>query len=64
MYHDEDLTTFFRRLTFTPDGALLLTPAGQYKGTSLDVSGDGSTTVGNEVVKNTVYVYARGKIAG
>lgn len=26
MYHDEDLTSFFRRLTFTPDGSLLLTP--------------------------------------
>lgn len=28
LYHDETLVTFFRRLTFSPDGSLLLTPAG------------------------------------
>ena len=32
MYHDETLTSFFRRLAFTPDGALLITPAGIIKG--------------------------------
>src|SRR5436305_1405172 len=31
IYANETLTSFFRRLTFTPDGSLLFTPAGQYK---------------------------------
>ena len=30
LYGDEGFTNFFRRLTFSPDGALLLTPAGQF----------------------------------
>ena len=30
LYGDESFTNFFRRLTFSPDGALLLTPAGQF----------------------------------
>ncbi|KZV62283.1 WD40 repeat-like protein [Peniophora sp. CONT] len=29
LYGDESFTNFFRRLSFSPDGALLLTPAGQ-----------------------------------
>ncbi|KAI8127651.1 hypothetical protein FF38_03209 [Lucilia cuprina] len=28
LFHDDTLQTFFRRLSFTPDGKLLLTPAG------------------------------------
>ncbi|XP_071440014.1 chromatin assembly factor 1 subunit B [Hetaerina americana] len=28
LYHDDTLKTFFRRLSFTPDGELLITPAG------------------------------------
>ncbi|XP_046392894.1 chromatin assembly factor 1 subunit B [Ischnura elegans] len=28
LYHDDTLKTFFRRLTFTPDGELLITPSG------------------------------------
>lgn len=40
LYHDETLVSFFRRLTFTPDGALLLTPAGVFKGV---VTGTGET---------------------
>ena len=31
LYGDESFTNFFRRLTFSPDGALLLTPAGQFE---------------------------------
>lgn len=31
LYGDEGFTNFFRRLTFSPDGALLLTPAGQFE---------------------------------
>ena len=26
MYHDEGMRSFFRRLTYTPDGSLLITP--------------------------------------
>uniref|UniRef100_A0A2K5NZQ5 Chromatin assembly factor 1 subunit B n=1 Tax=Cercocebus atys TaxID=9531 RepID=A0A2K5NZQ5_CERAT len=28
MFHDDSMKSFFRRLSFTPDGSLLLTPAG------------------------------------
>lgn len=31
MYHSETLQSFFRRLTFSPDGSLLLTPLGVYR---------------------------------
>ncbi|KAI8645461.1 WD40-repeat-containing domain protein [Parasitella parasitica] len=31
LYHDENLVSFFRRLSFSPDGALLITPAGLNK---------------------------------
>jgi chromatin assembly factor 1 subunit B len=31
LYGDESRTNFFRRLTFSPDGGLLLTPAGQFE---------------------------------
>ncbi|KAH6687861.1 chromatin assembly factor 1 subunit B [Plectosphaerella plurivora] len=55
LYANETLTSFFRRLTFTPDGSLLLTPAGQYQTHSLDPK----TT--HDVV-NTVYIYTRGGI--
>lgn len=55
IYYNETLTSFFRRLTFTPDGSLLLTPAGQYK-VSHPVAGDG--TKSDEII-NTVYIYTR-----
>ncbi|RDB17163.1 putative WD repeat-containing protein C26H5.03 [Hypsizygus marmoreus] len=31
LYGDESFTNFFRRLTFSPDGGLLMTPAGQFE---------------------------------
>ncbi|KAF8646654.1 hypothetical protein AX16_007152 [Volvariella volvacea WC 439] len=31
LYGDESWTNFFRRLTFSPDGGLLMTPAGQFE---------------------------------
>lgn len=31
LYANETFTSFFRRLTFAPDGSLLFTPAGQHK---------------------------------
>lgn len=57
LYANESLTSFFRRLTFTPDGSLLLTPAGQYQ-TQHQVEGGKPTY---EVI-NTVYIYTRGGI--
>ena len=35
LYGDESFTNFFRRLTFSPDGGLLLTPAGQFEDPSI-----------------------------
>ncbi|KAI7862254.1 WD40-repeat-containing domain protein [Spinellus fusiger] len=41
LYHDENLVSFFRRLWFSPDGALLLTPSGLCKsGVDANVSAD------------------------
>ena len=56
MYANETLTSFFRRLTFTPDGSLLFTPAGQYK-VSQPSAADGVRNPDDVI--NTVYVYAR-----
>lgn len=58
LYHNETLTSFFRRLTFTPDGSLLLTPSGQYQNQH-HVDKDSKPTT--EVI-NTVYIYTRGGI--
>ncbi|KAK3935919.1 WD40-repeat-containing domain protein [Diplogelasinospora grovesii] len=57
LYANETLTSFFRRLTFTPDGSLLITPAGQYQ-TQHQVDGGKPSF---EVI-NTVYIYTRGGI--
>jgi chromatin assembly factor 1 subunit B len=56
IYYNETLTSFFRRLTFTPDGSLLLTPAGQYK-VSNPAPGDGAKSADDII--NTVYIYTR-----
>lgn len=56
VYANETLTSFFRRLTFSPDGSLLFTPAGQYK-TSHQSSVDPAKTI--ETIINTVYIYTR-----
>ncbi|KAH6657338.1 WD40-repeat-containing domain protein [Truncatella angustata] len=57
LYANETLTSFFRRLTFTPDGSLLMTPAGQYQ-----VQHPGEGTRNTYEVINTVYIYTRGGI--
>ncbi|KAI1431685.1 WD40 repeat-like protein [Xylaria sp. CBS 124048] len=57
LYANETLTSFFRRLTFTPDGSLLLTPAGQYQ---VQHQTEGSKP--SYEVTNTVYIYTRGGI--
>ncbi|RSL98046.1 hypothetical protein CEP52_010536 [Fusarium oligoseptatum] len=58
LYANETLTSFFRRLTFTPDGSLLLTPSGQYQNQHQSEK-DARPTY--EVI-NTVYIYTRGGI--
>ncbi|XP_059822210.1 chromatin assembly factor 1 subunit B [Hypanus sabinus] len=45
IFHDDGMKSFFRRLTFTPDGSLLLTPAGCVEA--------------GENVTNTTYVFSR-----
>lgn len=55
LFHDESLLTFFRRLTFTPDGSLLLAPAGQYK--------QGGEGLPKDELANTVYIYTRAGLA-
>lgn len=56
IYANETFTSFFRRLTFAPDGSLLFTPAGQYKTTHASATDSAKTT--DEII-NTVYVYTR-----
>ncbi|PYH98219.1 WD40 repeat-like protein [Aspergillus ellipticus CBS 707.79] len=56
IYANETFTSFFRRLTFTPDGSLLFTPAGQYKASHVSAADPAKTT--DEII-NTVYVYTR-----
>jgi chromatin assembly factor 1 subunit B len=58
IYLNETLTSFFRRLTFTPDGSLLLTPSGQYQSQFV---GERDTKPSFEIT-NTVYIYSRGGI--
>ncbi|KAG0033888.1 hypothetical protein BGZ82_005956 [Podila clonocystis] len=66
LYHDETLTSFFRRLSFTPDGAMLLTPSGQYKAPAHkptaareDDATPGQPTPLDLETRNTAYIYAR-----
>ena len=79
LYGEEGVTRFFRRLTFSPDGSLLLTPAGQiedqiYKGSPMPLtrtlSQDGTDApLGVSKPKNadsgkpTVYIYSRGNLS-
>jgi chromatin assembly factor 1 subunit B len=60
IYANETLTSFFRRLTFAPDGSLLFTPAGQYK-TSGSSHPEGNTSAASDLI-NTVYIYTRAGI--
>ncbi|ONH68566.1 Chromatin assembly factor 1 subunit B [Cyberlindnera fabianii] len=49
LYQTESLRSFFRRLSFSPDGSLLLAPAGIYKSSAED----------KDEPTNTVYIYTR-----
>ncbi|KZT50747.1 WD40 repeat-like protein [Calocera cornea HHB12733] len=67
LYGDEQFTNFFRRLTFSPDGALLLTPAGQFEDPTFSLSSrppssassDGKTRVEEQKTTSSVYIYSR-----
>ncbi|KAJ1953484.1 Chromatin assembly factor 1 subunit, partial [Dispira parvispora] len=63
LYHSENLTSFFRRLCFTPDGSLLLTPAGIFRTPYTSSAGSGmhhEPSITNNVPQtNTVFVYSR-----
>ncbi|KAH9903220.1 WD40 repeat-like protein [Cubamyces lactineus] len=75
LYGDESFTNFFRRLTFSPDGGLLLTPAGQFEDPSVTpaiTSKSGEQTRGRKGNPNandskdsssSVYIYSRANFA-
>ncbi|KAJ3385569.1 hypothetical protein HDU84_002165 [Entophlyctis sp. JEL0112] len=52
MFYDDTLPSFFRRLSFSPDGAFLVAPAGIYRGAA------------KEAPLNVVYVFARENLRG
>ena len=56
IYANETFTSFFRRLTFAPDGSLLFTPAGQFKNSHPAVAN--GAKIPDDVI-NTVYIYTR-----
>lgn len=57
LYASEAQTTFFRRLTFAPDGSLLFTPAGQFS--VRHPQGLAPDSRAYDEVLNTVYIYTR-----
>ena len=73
LYGDESFTNFYRRLTFSPDGGLLLTPAGQFEdpfvipgSSSWSLSGEPSSSRGrkghpsdSDSSASSVYIYSR-----
>lgn len=56
LYASDALASFFRRLTFSPDGSLLFTPAGQFKTVRHPAVDQGRPV---EDVLNTCYIYTR-----
>lgn len=77
LYGDESYTNFFRRLTFSPDGGLLLTPAGQFEDPSVQPGPSkseqptrgrkGNPSPGSsetkEISSSSVYIYSRANFA-
>lgn len=58
LYHSETLQSFFRRLSFSPDGSLLLTPLGVFKKEDASAA-DSAEASSDSTVLNTVYIYTR-----
>lgn len=54
LYANETFTSFFRRLTFAPDGSLLFTPAGQHK----DLNPTTEPSRSDDML-NMTYIYTR-----
>lgn len=44
LYGDENMISFFRRLTFSPDGSLLFTPAGHFEDSSITFGPSGAVS--------------------
>lgn len=77
LYGDESYTNFFRRLSFSPDGGLLLTPAGQFEDPSVQPGSSrseqpsrgrkGNPSPGSsettESSSSSVYIYSRANFA-
>jgi len=64
LYGDENATSFFRRLTFSPDGSLLYTPAGWFEDNSVSTASGPSGPKEDEPGPGTessscVYVYSK-----
>ena len=57
LYGDDRCTSFFRRLDFSPDGALLVTPTGQFYPLSATEAGSKNTPM-----SNAVYIYGRANL--
>jgi chromatin assembly factor 1 subunit B len=57
IFHDDTLSSFFRRLQFSPDGSLLAVPCGLYPDTTSKVSSKETEML------NTVYFYSRGGLS-
>jgi hypothetical protein len=53
LYQDDTVPSFFRRLAFTPDGSLLLTPTGLYAAAA---AGSG------EVLRDTTHAFSRANL--
>lgn len=60
LYHDETLVSFFRRLCFSPDGGLLLVPAGLVSALASNESY--SIDHSNPISKHCVYLYTRASL--
>lgn len=77
LYGDESYTNFFRRLTFSPDGGLLLTPAGQFEDPSVTPGpskvideqatrgrkGHPAGDISTQSLASSVYIYSRANFA-
>lgn len=62
LYGDENFSGFFRRLSFSPDGALLVTPSGIFDAqpASPTIHKSSNAAPGS---KSAVYLYARGNLS-
>ena len=59
IFHDDTLKTYFRRLCFSPDGLLLITPSGVIEPPPSSVASDGNVVEIPVKPVNTSYVFLR-----